>query len=75
MTSEDPCLELFPGSRGAIKGIPAFFAFTCLACRSRYLQIFVNEMCVHCQLHIALVAPLCTLCSCVTLHFLPWHSQ
>ena len=35
----------------------------------------MNEICAHCQLHIVLVAPLCTLCSCVALHFLPRHSH
>ena len=41
----------------ATGGILAFFGFTCLAYHSRYLQIFVSEICVHCQLHIVCVVP------------------
>ena len=35
----------------AFRGIPSFFAFTRLMCHFRHLQLFVNEICVHCQLH------------------------
>ena len=34
----------------AFRGIVSFFAFTCFARHSRYLQTFVNELCVHYQL-------------------------
>ena len=34
--------------KDTFRGFPSFFAFTCFACHSRYLQIFVNKICVHC---------------------------
>ena len=40
----------------AFRGFLAFFASTCFVCRSRYLQIFVNKVCVHCV-------------ACASLHF------
>ena len=35
----------------SLRGFPSFFASTCFACHSRFLQTFVNKICVFCQLH------------------------
>ena len=43
----------------AFGGFLSFFASTCFACHSRYCQIFVNKICVHCvgcaSLHLVLL--------------------
>ena len=39
----------------AFRGFLSFPAFTCFACHSPHLQIFVNKICVHCRMQTLLM--------------------